>query len=196
MSLQVVRPIVRFRVNLTQHQGDLMSDTLRDALEKLADSWERRPVKEAHSYPEASAYVDGQYDTYERSADVLRDLLAAHPAEPVGVSDEAVTKALDGWCSVPTYGTYQGQFDAMRAALEAAAPLLGTRPQPSYDAVRDEVQWNKAAWVHGFVQSRIDRREGEATAREIDNWQHIAEGRWNEMYPNLAALAKGASNGV
>ena len=66
-----------------------MSDSLRDALEKLADSWERRPVKEAHSYPEANAYVDGQNDTYERSADVLRDLLSAHPAEPVGVSDVA-----------------------------------------------------------------------------------------------------------
>lgn len=42
----------------------------------------------------------------------------------VEIPDETVRKALDGYCSVPTYGTYQGQFDAMRAALKAALPYL------------------------------------------------------------------------
>ena len=107
----------------------MTDQSLRDALEKLADSWERRPVKEAHSYPEANAYVDGQNDTYERSADVLRDLLSAHPAEPVGVSDEAVAKALRVYLADQREGAERE--DAMRAALEVAAPLLGTRPRPT-----------------------------------------------------------------
>lgn len=42
----------------------------------------------------------------------------------VEIPDAVVEKALDGYCTVPTYGTYRGQFDAMRAALVAARPYL------------------------------------------------------------------------
>ena len=75
---------------------------LRDALEKLADELDSNNV----------VMVAGR---------ALRDLLTAHPAEPVGVSDEAVEAA---W---RTYNTSKsgGGPGGMRAALEAAAPLMG-----------------------------------------------------------------------
>lgn len=52
----------------------------------------------------------------------------------VEIPDEVVEKALSGYCLVPTYGTYRGQFDAMRAALVAARPYL----MPSREAITGE----------------------------------------------------------
>lgn len=64
-----------------------------------------------------------------------KDWLAAHPAEPVGVSDEAVeaaAKALrDRWTIFSSVGALA--YQTASAALHAAAPLLGTRPQPTLD---------------------------------------------------------------
>lgn len=56
----------------------------------------------------------------------IRELLAAHPAEPAPVVTDAVTfqamRAFDGKAGY-------SKLERLRAALEAAAPLLGPQPQ-------------------------------------------------------------------
>lgn len=105
--------------------------SLRDALEKLAAT---------HGGP------DGYVMTH-----VLEKLLAAHPAEPVAtrsveVPEEVVERANRAYWEVFGSERLIGMNDApaeeaiaMRAALEAAAPLLGPRPLLDQQAVADVV---------------------------------------------------------
>jgi hypothetical protein len=67
------------------------------------------------------------------------------------VADELVTRALDAACSVPTYGTYQGQFDSMRAALDA---VIGP------DGFRAAIEADMAMIEDGIAKSRQPDREG------------------------------------
>ena len=109
--------------------------------------------------------------------------LAIHPAEPVGVSDasenpklsstsfevcdEAVEAALevlfdDGHNGIKCYDPKPGLDLSVRAALEAAAPLLGTRPLPTREQIEELV--NKFAGgpgrrgkaVHGSAEYPLD----------------------------------------
>ena len=104
-----------------RHGVERATDGLRDALEDLLRD---RAAKSKGTVP----------------CHQLRELLAAHPAEPVGVSDEAVTKALAEYLAENAAGAERDW--AMRVALEAVAPLLGTRPQPALD--RYEAAWRSA----------------------------------------------------
>ena len=116
-----------------------MSDTLRDALEKL----------EAYCADEARQPNPDCALSYADLRGKLNAVLTEHPAEPVGVSDEAVRAAARGMqptagnhqVNCPTYmlqpfsectcGIWANAVFRARAALEAALPLLGTRPQPT-----------------------------------------------------------------
>lgn len=60
-----------------------------------------------------------------------------------------------------------------------------------YDQVRAEASLVRRSFVEGFVNARISRREGDATSADIDAWESIARKRWDEMYPELAAIANG-----
>jgi hypothetical protein len=104
-----------------------MSDSLRDALEKLADEYE------------ADARADGGL-AYHRVVGQLRKLLAAHPAEPVGVSDEAVVTPEMVMAAATAIGAKYGHDGAMycadaERALEAARPFM----QPQVVASRERV---------------------------------------------------------
>jgi len=62
----------------------------------------------------------------------------------VEIPDEVVEKALSGYCLVPTYGTYRGQFDAMRAALVAARPYLMPTREATAEALERELRRQSA----------------------------------------------------
>jgi len=73
-------------------------------------------------------------ENHARDLDRLAEKLNANPAEPAPVvTDEVVARALNAYCSE---GLGEAPFEeSMRAALEAAAPLLGTRPLLDREAV-------------------------------------------------------------
>lgn len=108
---------------------NVMSDSLRDALEKLA----REKISEWYG-AEWNASDDTFYETEDGGATGSRDddamlelrgvrlaldLLAKHPAEPVGVSDEAVEAGVAAWATAGAVASVQ-----IRAALEAARPFM------------------------------------------------------------------------
>lgn len=99
-----------------------MSDGLRAALEKLARECE------------VEAGIGGTLSYRSLSEDLAR-LLAAHPAEPaLVVTEEAVKKAANVY-----WETEGNRAVCMRAALEAAAPLLGLRPLLDREALTEEI---------------------------------------------------------
>lgn len=102
-----------------------MTESLRDVLEKLADEFE-----------DASRYDAGL--SYARVTVRLRELLRNQPAEPVGVSDEAVAKA--------EYA-YEAFGATMRDALEAAAPLMGATPRPTREQIADAIAGPAKDWL-------------------------------------------------
>ena len=66
-----------------------MSDQgLRDALERLAKSWFRLDCRV--DLPENAQWGEGVAQGYANAAADLLRTVREHPAEPVGVSDEAV----------------------------------------------------------------------------------------------------------
>ena len=108
------------------------AQVLREAADAIEGVWEG--IEES-GQPYTPAMAAGQLRA--RAADLESpncfSCMAPHskryPAEPVGVSDEAVAKALRVYLADQREGAERE--DAMRAALEVAAPLLGTRPRPT-----------------------------------------------------------------
>lgn len=103
-----------------------MSESLRDALEKIA-------LNEAGDSPAAFA----------------QQALMDQPAEPVGVSDEAVEVVAETFARTSSGGLW-GQYTELtrqlvisnakptaRAALEAAAPLMGATLRPTREQIAE-----------------------------------------------------------
>jgi hypothetical protein len=118
-----------------------VSDSLRDALEKLATEWSERSTG---------------YDEYRE----LRALLAAHTVEPAPditreVMEIAVEAASAAW--------NDGPRAAIRAALEAAAPLLGWRPtleeiaEAMHDHVMETHRWRQGCRQDVCIDIFLDR---------------------------------------
>lgn len=135
-----------------------MTASLRGALEQ-----------ELKNLPVMS-YDDG-YRVQALPKATLLDLLARHPAEPVGVSDEAVEQL---HAQVVTEFRRHGQYTLglARAALEAAAPLMGATPRPTLD--RAEVE-EVAADILGLispVEMRANLRQ-EEIEDEFSDWSNF-----------------------
>lgn len=124
-----------------------MSDGLRDALEKLVEEWrwqgDMKPWQEGGG---PDAYEGGLDD----AAAKLRAALAAHPAEPVGVSDEAVESAVAAFRDAHAEGVIVGRHEkAIRAVLEAATPFMqpqvvaSPRPVEELVGVLSDPNWGK-----------------------------------------------------
>jgi hypothetical protein len=102
-----------------------VSDSLRDALEEICALGEKAAQKQKdRGVPTVPPFVP---------VEMIRNALAAHPVEPAPVvTDEAVDKALDVVMDDGHNGLdcrpERHLGDTVRAALEAAAPLLGLRP--------------------------------------------------------------------
>ena len=99
-------------------------------MEKLASEWETEP----------SSYL-------KETAGLLRDLLRFHPAEPVGVSDEAVdalarvlfdAEWVPGDWSWEQYPTPNRWHNLARKGL-AALPHLQPQPVASREALRERI---------------------------------------------------------
>ena len=94
----------------------MSEQSLRDALEKLPSTWDAVPMH------------------------VVRELLAAHPVEPAGVSDEAV-EALYWIDNALRNGT---KMTRANLAFEVLCNQLGVDPESltSSDAVLDRLRSN------------------------------------------------------
>lgn len=125
-----------------------MSDqSLRDELEKLVEHW-RYKGEDLKAWQEG-----GGPDPYEAGLDdaatAIRKLLTEPPAEPVGVSDEAVEVVAETFARTSSGGLW-GQYTELtrqlvisnakptaRAALEAAAPLMGATLRPTREQIAE-----------------------------------------------------------
>ena len=155
-----------------RHGVERATDGLRDALEKLHDrlyatghqvgkaiALELDAILEAHPAGPAKhchrcGYALREDDTYTRLDGTtyhLKGCPETLPAEPVGVSDEAVAKA--------EYA-YEAFGATMRDALEAAAPLMGATPRPTREQIAEALHHNNHDL--GGVACR-KRWEGELT---------------------------------
>jgi hypothetical protein len=166
-----------------------MSDqSLRDALKELADKYEAVHTV-AGIQPANVPWAEGIDDAYHIAAAELRDLLAAHPAEPGPVvTDEAVEKLARtyyenlgwDWDELSTDTKDHAESKAVilaefRAALEAAEPLLA----PKVD--RGELM---------TVLTGHDRIELGSTAKcECGGWEWSEHGQSHASHLTDAVLA-------
>jgi hypothetical protein len=54
------------------------------------------------------------------------------------------------------------------------------------DAVLEEVSKVRADFVRGYVNRRIDHRDGDATTEQITEWENAAYVMWRERFPALS----------
>ena len=100
-------------------------EPLRVALEKTCDRFEAMAARNGDVRLGADAVLKA-----------VRELLAAHPVEPVGVSDEAVEAAQAAWTAA-YWKPEPARVDWMRAALTAALPHLQPQPVASRERVAE-----------------------------------------------------------
>ena len=55
-----------------------------------------------------------------------------------------------------------------------------------HSAILEEVSRIRSEFVNGYVSSRIDRREGDATDEQIEDWGNEAYRIWRSAYPALS----------
>lgn len=128
-------------------EGPVTDQSLRDALEKLCDRYDR--------IAEEVSVRGGVKASYDIPGSEIRYLLADHPAEPVGVSDEP---ACDCYRRVPpekhTSGCTWGRWHLMKEAGLLAERSVGVsdeaveaaRIQVAYDALHEATCVNHGEW--------------------------------------------------
>ncbi len=124
---------------------------LRDALEELAD--------------------DMAYDVSDAPARI-RAVLAKHPVEPAGVSDEARAAGLkallvdNGWHKSDGTGVWRANYKrAVDLVLEAAAPLMGATPVASRDKLA--AVWREHTWISDESRCSCGDREIEFMSHHV-----------------------------
>lgn len=176
-----------------------MSDQgLRDALERLAKSWFRIDCRV--DLPENAQWGEGVAQGYANAAADLLRTVREHPAEPVGVSDEAVAitdemrkagfeaLAADGhWHKPDSGGVWRANYTrAVDLVLEAVWPLLGTRPQPTLDrravhaAIVDELD-GEGVVSYGLAPKLTDRVMD--AVHPLPTREQIAEALHHDNHP-------------
>lgn len=140
-----------------------MTDSLRDALEQVLAS------------------TDG----WAVSNETLLDLLRAHPAEPVGVSDEAVVAGRIAFYEHPaSHGmNSKAQDRAIRAALEAAQPFMQPQVVASLPTQRQLDGWlsDHEKVYHGELGDRC------ACGWRPDSWE--SEDEFDEYFRDHRSAA-------
>lgn len=115
-----------------------MSDSLRDALERLAEKWTGMDTP-GLSLPRNQDWATGVDQGYSSAAAELLGTLADYGVEPAGVSDEAVKRARAAglaaleadkdWHKPDSMGVWRANYTrAVELVLDAAAPFMGATP--------------------------------------------------------------------
>lgn len=137
----------------------------------MSESSLRDALKELRTY--CGKYVDdpdaseAEQLAYDDVCIQLAQILDKHPAEPVGVSDEAVeaaAKALrDRWTIFSSVGALA--YQAASAALEAARPLMGATPaRPTLEQIREALaaQYTAVELEGGYICTVLTPEAAEA----------------------------------
>lgn len=148
---------------------------LRDDLIRLAERWKTATINRTHVHPsDARIYGDGVEDGYERAADDLRDLLAAHPQTDGGAGTPSGDQAEPVDEATPTPAP---------SSLDAVADVLRKRMQTSnfadnlHEPLRTQVI---DQWVEVFADavaallapsSLTDRMRVERCRVLLDRWR-------------------------
>ena len=161
----------------------------------MSESSLRDALKELRTY--CGKYVDdpdaseAEQLAYDDVCIQLAQILDKHPAEPVGVSDEAAQVEIADEArkaardaALFRWGTGSADTTQMLmsvdAALAAAAPLLGTRPQPTLDrsvveqAIRDQFKWLGAPQMYS-TETTLAADAVMALARPLPTREQIDE---------------------
>jgi hypothetical protein len=56
------------------------------------------------------------------------------------------------------------------------------------EAIRKEADEIRSEFVEGFVNGRINRRNGDVTTEQVEDWENEAARRFRGRYPTLSAL--------